>query len=1217
MTSEHQLKSGEHVYFSFAAHEKPTIAYFSESPGGEFANEKWWLWQGVMNASSERDMNVLHISGSDFSTNPEAVLYDLLDKEKLNGLLTWHSFVSSRSGSKEFPEFLSSFNPLPVVTIENKVEGYPAVLIDNFFGMRKLIDHFVSVHHFKRIAMLNEKIWHSLPRIDAYRQTMREYGLSDDAHLLITRKELDQRIQAFPDQELGFEALITAIDSDAIDIMQQFQKAGIRIPQDVAVTGYNDGKDVRLFTPPITAISLPFYRMGYQATAILYDQIQGHPVPSLTYLPLGLSIRESCGCNNQIVERIKNNKINQLPFAAVWSQRGNIIRNMVNTSQINHRTRLKVWVNQLLNSFLRTFSNEEDNDLEFINTLKQILNEFTQFGEESMDFNQILSTMRSELIGYTDEISITKFETLFQKARVLIAQKAVAILENRNQLYLTRTQVIRDIEHAIMLGQNFEEFFEELTLMLPRMEIPGFYLITFVTPEDPTGRAKLRFAYRNGKKVPVPFEGIEFPGRDMLPDQFQKKIDNSIFIIEDLHVEEDQIGYLIFECDNTITGEDGMMYSIFSTQIGSVIKAIHLRDEVRSAWQRAEENSRISEERRVAAEEANLLKSRFLSLVSHELRNPINLITTNTALATKSLQREYSEIKSEDNESLKLLNLYLDRINYSALHLNSLIGDVLDLTRSQLGKLILNKKPVKLQDFLEQTAAIAAQMTEDKGLQFEKIIQNDLPTIEIDEDRFRQVMLNLLGNAVKFTEQGKIILKAEKNNSTVSIAISDTGIGIPLEEQSIIFNEFQQSHRTSARGFGGMGLGLAISQKIIDLHQGEISVQSSGVEGIGSTFTIHLPLQLNHAEGNIFVEANPNLIYFFSSNSDDIERVVSLIDEKEYTIQIFPVTSKAFITARKQRPAVILLNITQNENQGAGFLTELKTIPNLTEVPIIFLASGDEEHELQSSMPITTLQKPFELAHLQSALYPYLAPSKEIESGELILIVDDDPDILQSAAELIKSQCANCEIITASNGKVALQILKEKLPDLVLLDLNMPELNGFAVIEAMQSDPVLQNIPVIVVTAQSLTKEDMTFFESGVVSILQKGVVDDQTLGNQIDLILKKEYRGQTERRILVRNAIVYIHHNYKNNFTRSDLAKQLGVNEDYLTHCFSEEIGMPPNRYLNRYRIEQAKKQMLENPNISITQTAIDIGFSSQAYFSRVFRKETGLSPKQFRTQN
>ena len=104
MTSEHQLKSGEHVYFSFAAHEKPTIAYFSESPGGEFANEKWWLWQGVMNASSERDMNVLHISGSDFSTNPEAVLYDLLDKEKLNGLLTWHSFVSSRSGSKEFPE---------------------------------------------------------------------------------------------------------------------------------------------------------------------------------------------------------------------------------------------------------------------------------------------------------------------------------------------------------------------------------------------------------------------------------------------------------------------------------------------------------------------------------------------------------------------------------------------------------------------------------------------------------------------------------------------------------------------------------------------------------------------------------------------------------------------------------------------------------------------------------------------------------------------------------------------------------------------------------------------------------------------------------------------------------------------------------------------------------------------------------------------------------
>src|SRR6185436_5713034 len=251
------------------------------------------------------------------------------------------------------------------------------------------------------------------------------------------------------------------------------------------------------------------------------------------------------------------------------------------------------------------------------------------------------------------------------------------------------------------------------------------------------------------------------------------------------------------------------------------------------------------------------LKSRFLSTVSHELRTPLNLIVGLSEILLR-----------EQSESAQLYREDVERIHDSAQHLSGLIRDVLDLSSSEAGRLKLAREPLDLRQVLEVVVKTGEQLTRDKGLAWCSTIPDWLPRVWGDRTRLRQVVLNLVSNAIKFTEQGTITLEVKRiedlraiadlglrmadlqnqpseihNQQWVLVSVSDTGPGIPLEEQRAIFDEFRQSERTTARGYGGMGLGLAICKRLIELHGGEIGVYSSGDEGDGSTFYFTLPLR--------------------------------------------------------------------------------------------------------------------------------------------------------------------------------------------------------------------------------------------------------------------------------------------------------------------------------------------------------------------------------------
>ncbi len=262
------------------------------------------------------------------------------------------------------------------------------------------------------------------------------------------------------------------------------------------------------------------------------------------------------------------------------------------------------------------------------------------------------------------------------------------------------------------------------------------------------------------------------------------------------------------------------------------------------------------------------------------------------------------------------------------------------------------------------------------------------------------------------------------------------------------------------------------------------------------------------------------------------------------------------------------------------------------------------------------LTKPVELAELTRALdQQWLLPDTESSSASqrVFLVVDDDPDTLEMHPRIVQRHSASHRALKARNGLEALDILQRERVDLVLLDLMMPEMDGFAVLEAMREREATRTIPVIVVTGQTLTESEMGRLNSGVTRVLSKGVFNlEETLAH-LDAALARRRALSDEAQRLVRQAMVYIQEHSAEPLSRQEIAAHVGLSADYLTSCFHKELGLTPVAYLNRYRIQQAR-QLLKNTHKSVTEIALDVGFSSSSYFSRIFRRETGMSPEAYR---
>jgi CheY-like chemotaxis protein/anti-sigma regulatory factor (Ser/Thr protein kinase) len=397
-------------------------------------------------------------------------------------------------------------------------------------------------------------------------------------------------------------------------------------------------------------------------------------------------------------------------------------------------------------------------------------------------------------------------------------------------------------------------------------------------------------------------------------------------------------------------------------------------------------------------------------------------------------------------------------------------------------------------------------MIKSDRLRLVKDLEADLPPLFTDQDKLKQILMNLLSNAAKFTTEGTITVTARHQDGEITIEVADTGIGISGEALEHIFEEFHQGDSRTTRQYGGTGLGLSISRRLAQLLGGDITVQSS-VE-VGSTFTVTLPLHYDAAPLITRPVATPSgeeehtsqrepekIILAIDDDPDVIYLLRENLAEAGYRVMGAANGEEGLQQARALRPFAILLDILMPYKDGWQLLYELKADANTRDIPIIVLSIVDNKALGYQLGAFDYLLKPFDREAILATL-TRIPPQR----GHL-LVVDDDPQVVDLVRQLLEGE--PYEVTAAVDGQAALDAIAQRQPDIVLLDLLMPRLDGFAVIEHLRQDPDSRELPVIVLTAKTLTAAEHTILDQSVRTVIQKWGLERGTLIDELQSLLQ------------------------------------------------------------------------------------------------------------------
>jgi signal transduction histidine kinase/CheY-like chemotaxis protein len=433
------------------------------------------------------------------------------------------------------------------------------------------------------------------------------------------------------------------------------------------------------------------------------------------------------------------------------------------------------------------------------------------------------------------------------------------------------------------------------------------------------------------------------------------------------------------------------------------------------------------------AEEGRRLKAQFAANVSHELRTPINLIVGFSEMITLAPESYGAMLPAAYRADVHA-------IYRNAKHLQSLINDVLDVSRIEAGQMTIVKEPINPGQVLEEAANLARDLIERKNLDFQVDIPPDIPILWLDRTRIRQVLLNLLSNATRFTDEGCITLKAIYADCILRIMVSDTGIGIPESEFKMVFREFHQIEGSLARRQGGSGLGLTLSKQFVELHGGRIWVESEGKPGKGSTFYVELPEQPigpapTETEG---AEAEPPCILNLLPDT-------ALLDRYLEKYRVITAAAQDDLTPLYDRLHPIAV-IAENVEQAGAFAPVPVITCNLRHGTAVNPYNGQDNHLLNVATP----------DRLAEVLKP-LAPHR-------ILIIDDERDIVQMLKRMVRIVSPKYEILSAFDGESGITLLRQRHPDVLILDYDMPLLNGLPLLTYMKRFPELSDLPIILIS---------------------------------------------------------------------------------------------------------------------------------------------------------
>ncbi len=1117
---------------------RPTLGFLLASLHTGASRE---LWPGLLDAAERHAVNLIIFPGGrlrapDAFESQRNQIFELASAECLEGLVTWASSLGGVLNPNETYAFHQRYQGLPMVSLAQFMEGLPAVALDSYHGMRDLLRHLIEVHGFRRLAFIRgpEEHYYAQERYRAYLDTLRAYDLPLIPELITRPLRWEsgaEAVEILLDERglrpgIDFQAVVTVSDMLALWALKTLQARGFEVPGDVVITGFNNSIEERLATPPLTTVELPFFNQGVKSVDMLMDQINGKAVSALLTLPSTLVVRQSCGCPSARVaqaayipgldedagitesteERLKDPAVRAECLAeihrAVEGLRADTIFDglLADLPKLQARTRIAS---------------------KFIQELKNTLDQAMQVRQDIDRWHEVVSAIRKAALPGLSLDKRAALEVLIGQARMVINEA-----KQRSDAYWQwqaerLTEKLRETNRSLLTTFDIHQLGDVLSDHLPGLGIPSAYLVLYEDSSEPEASSRLVMAYTDQGRMALALEGCRFPTRQLIPPEYLPQDRRYSLVVEPLYFQEKALGYAVFE----VGPQDGDVYETVRGNLSSAIQGALLFDEIQQA--------------RLTAEKADRIKTRLLANVSHEMRTPLNIILGYTQNILQSdldpaLRSEIQHIQDHAGHQMRVIN------------------DLLDLSRAEIDELDLNFELLDPHPLLvEAFQSISGQDT-GAAIEWRLDLPERLPVLRADPVRLRQILLNLLSNARKFTETGQITLGAEVTPPYIHFWVKDTGWGIPPEQQGRIFEPFVTMEH-GRRIAGGIGLGLSITRHLVALQGGKMELDSA--PGKGSTFHFYIPLPALEQNRSTIENAQPVLLLLSSTGSPAPE-ILSICERQNLQACLVHTVDEMEAALANTRPMAVAWDITAARPGDWSLVRRLRPHPALSQAPFILYGHlPEQETELAVGLTgfVVKTPNPPSLLETIHALCP-------VHPQASILIVDDDPDARASYQATITHGLPDCIIRCAENGEQALQNLAGEIPSLVLLDLMMPGISGADVLDQMRADPRLRQVPVIILSNKLLTLEDVKRIEHHTrVTMQSKGIWSDAEAISMLNRTLFGSEALPAHTSALVKRAVVYLQQNYARALSRWEVAEAVGVSEDYLTRVFNRELEISP----------------------------------------------------------
>ncbi|MCX6089474.1 MAG: response regulator [Candidatus Atribacteria bacterium] len=532
-----------------------------------------------------------------------------------------------------------------------------------------------------------------------------------------------------------------------------------------------------------------------------------------------------------------------------------------------------------------------------------------------------------------------------------------------------------------------------------------------------------------------------------------------------------------------------------------------------------EQNTELEMQKR-QLDEANRLKSAFLSNMSHELRTPLNSVIALSGVLNRRLA---NTIPVEEYG-------YLEVIERNGRNLLALINDILDLSRIEAGREEISLSLFSLRELTGEIVEILEPQAQEKGIALLNQVGEDLPPITSDLAKCRHILQNLVGNAVKFTEAGTVEISARPAGDEIYVTVRDTGIGVAVDQLPYIFEEFRQADDSASRKYGGTGLGLAIAKKYALLLRGGITVEST--PGQGSTFTLRLPLALEMPGDGETAEAESHsgaaagqppssagqgqYILLVEDSEPEVIQMTDILTRNGYRVQVARNGHEALAQIEKSLPDAVILDLMMPEVDGFEVLKTIRSVERTAHLPVLVLTAkyvtreelsflkGNRIHQLIQKGDIGRSGLLAAVARMVASLPEKPAPPlrrsrRPARPGKpVVLVVEDNLDNLRAAKALLQE---SYQVMEAEDGQAGVEQARRHQPDLILMDIVMPVMDGVQALQEIRKDDTLQDIPVIAVTSSAMTGNREEILAYGFDGYLSKPI-DEELLRKTLHQVL-------------------------------------------------------------------------------------------------------------------